>query len=574
MSRQHRRRARVGPLICAVALLCADVASASGWTELQKLVAADAAGGDSFGIAVDSSGDRLIVASIYADVSGHNHQGAAYVFLRVGPVWQQEAKLFAADGAANDEFSTGVALDGSTAVVGAPRANGVGNDSGAVYVYVRSGTSWSLQQKLVALDSQPGDAFGRAVALEGDTLVVGADGDDEGGVDSGSAYVFTRSGTTWTQTAKLVPPDGQTNDSAGRSVQISGDTVVFGAHADDDVAQNAGSAYVYVRSGASWALQAKLLAPDGAAADNFGRSVGIDQDTVVVTSWLDDDGAVDAGSAYVWQRTGGTWALQQKIVPDDASPDENFGKPVALGRDVLVVGGVRDDDLGFDSGSVYVYRRSGSNWTREQKLLASDGEADALFGASVAVDGNRLVVGSAKDDAPANDSGSAYVFELAQTWSASCFGDGSGSACPCGNVGDTVSGCANSASSAGAGLTAEGRASIGTDTLQLRAVGLPNGPSLFFQGTALVSGGAGVAFGDGLRCVAGTVVRLGVVIGADHAASYPSGAVPPNDVPIALRGAVTAGVRHYQVWYRDADPAFCAASTFNLTNAVSVTWGP
>lgn len=543
-------------------------AFASSWTEVHKLVASDGGADASFGIATAISGDRILVGALYADVGAATNAGEAYVFARSGSSWIEEARLTAFDAAANDEYGTGVTLVGDTAVIGSPRTNGVGGDSGAVYVYTRSGATWTLQQKIVPVDSAAGDAFGRAVALEGDTLVVGADGDDEGGVDSGSAYVFVRVGTTWTQQAKLIATDGQAGDSAGRSVALSNDTAIVSAHEDDDNGGGSGAAYAWVRSGSTWTQHWKFSPSAPGNNDRFGRSVAIVGETAVMSAYQHDEGAVDAGAAYVFVRSGSSWTEEQRIVPADAIANGNFAKPIVLALDLLIVGGVRDDDLGIDSGSVYVYSRSGTTWTLEQKLHASDGGPNDLFGTSVSVQGSTLVIGAAKDDAPLHASGSVYTFELGSVSTSFCFGDGTGNACPCGNFGAAAHGCANSVAASGALLVASGTASLAIDSVTLQGSGMPNSSALYFQGTVQQAGGLGSTFGDGLRCTAGSVVRLGTKSNVAGASQFPSG----GDLTVSAKGLVLApGTRHYQVWYRNA-ATFCTSSTFNLSNGVTITW--
>ena len=199
------------------------------------------------------------------------------------------AKLIAEDSASNDFFGFSIALSDDTAVIGALRDDDNGVDSGSVYVFTRFGTNWSQQTKFTATDSGAGDEFGGHVALDGDIAVIGARHDDDKGVDSGSAYVFTRSGTAWSQQAKLTASDGAAGDEFGYSVAISGDTAVIGAPRDDDKSDDSGSAYVFTRSGSTWSQQAKLEATDGAAGDVFGISVAISGDTVVIGADLADE---------------------------------------------------------------------------------------------------------------------------------------------------------------------------------------------------------------------------------------------------------------------------------------------
>ncbi len=234
---------------------------------------------------------------------------AGVLLLIVMPAWAvtpvEVAKLLADDGATNDFFGFSIALCGDTAVIGAFRDSDdvKGVDSGSAYVFTRSGTNWSQQAKLTAADGAGNDTFGGSVALSDDTAVIGAlrGDDDVNGVDSGSAYVFTRSGTTWSQQTKFTAADGAAGDEFGYSVALSGDTVVIGAARDDDKGNDSGSAYVFTRSGASWSQQAKLTVADGAADDVFGWGVALSGDTVVIgapTSIFVLPGGT--GSAYVF----------------------------------------------------------------------------------------------------------------------------------------------------------------------------------------------------------------------------------------------------------------------------------
>ncbi|MGQ0801789.1 MAG: FG-GAP repeat protein [Pseudomarimonas sp.] len=258
--------------------------------------------------------------------------------MRSGSTWTLQAKLMAGDGAASDGFGSSVALSVSTALVGA-----VGdNNQGAAYVYTRSGSDWTQQAKLMAGDGAAGDEFGISAALSGDTAVVGAWLDDIGTSDRGSAYVYTRNGSTWTQQAKLTAGDGTTSDRLGLSVALSGSTALVGAHFDDiGTNENQGSSYVYSRSGSSWTQQAQLTSGDGAANDRFGIAVALFGDTALVGAHLDDIGASDQGAAYVYTRSGSTWTLQDKLTPFDGEANDEFGHSVALSGDTALIGALR-----------------------------------------------------------------------------------------------------------------------------------------------------------------------------------------------------------------------------------------
>jgi uncharacterized repeat protein (TIGR01451 family) len=325
------------------------------------------------------------------------------------PQIYRETKLAASDAAANDFFGASVAISGDTAVVGADSDNFAGSRFGSAYVFVRSGSTWTQQAKLTASDASAGDRFGWSVGISGDTVVVGAYLDDDAGESSGSAYVFVRSGTGWTEQAKLTASDASAGDVFGLSVAISGDRVVVGAPEDNAAGTGSGSAYVFVRSGPSWAEQTKLTASDAAADDFFGTSVAISGDTVMVGAYLDDDAGSSSGSAYVYVRSGSTWTQQTKLTASDAEAGDEFGISVAIVGDTIVVGA--NESFGSsDPGSAYVYVRSGTSWTEQTKLTASDAAPFDVFGRSVAISDGTVVVGAIRDDDAGTDSGSAYVY--------------------------------------------------------------------------------------------------------------------------------------------------------------------
>ena len=237
---------------------------------------------------------------------------------------QEVQKILAGDAAAGDRFGYSVSVDGDTAVVGAVFDDDGAPNSGSAYVYVRdSGGTWSEQEKRTASDAAAGDLFGFSVSVDGDIAMVGALRNDDSGSESGSAYVYVRdSGGTWSEQEKLTASDAATGDQFGYSVAVDGDTAVVGAVFDDDGGNTSGSAYVYVRdSGGTWSEQAKLTAGDAAADDLFGYSVSVDGDTAVVGARSNDDGdAIDSGSAYVYVRdSGGTWSEQGKLTASDAA---------------------------------------------------------------------------------------------------------------------------------------------------------------------------------------------------------------------------------------------------------------
>ena len=369
-----------------------------------KLVATDGSDNDEFGISVSISGDTAVIGAVLDDVGqGFNH-GSAYVFTRSGGVWTVQQKLTASDAEQADFFGFSVSISGNTVVIGAS-----GDDSarGSAYVFTRSGTLWTEQQKLTAPDGETGDGFGRGVSVSGDTAIIGANADDAA---RGSAYVFTRSGTVWTGQQKLTASDGSADDLFGFSVLVSGDTAFVGARGNDvGLNGDQGAAYVFIRSGNVWTEQQRLTASDGGTGDAFGFSLAVSGETVVIGALFDDLAAnVDQGSAYVFNRNGSVWTEQQKLAASDGSANDQFGAGVAISGDMVVIGASRHDiAANIDQGSAYIFTRSGTTWTGQQKVTASDGASNDFFGRSIALSGNNALIGAYGDESA---RGSTYSF--------------------------------------------------------------------------------------------------------------------------------------------------------------------
>jgi len=395
----------------------------SDWQEVATLQASDGAVGDQFGFSVSLSGDRALVGAYLNDNNGDD-SGSAYVFkLESGNTWVEESKLVPSDGAEDDRFGSSVSLSGDRALVGAYRDDDNGNDSGSAYVFKFDGVStWMEEDKLVPIDGDEGDTFGRSVSLSGDRALMGASEDDDNGSKSGSAYVFKFDGVSaWGEEDKLVASDGAADDFFGNSVSLSGDRALVGAYRDSDNGNDSGSAYVYKYDGVSaWMEEDKLVPIDGAEDDEFGFSVSLSGDRALVGAYIDDDNGDFSGSAYVFKFDGmSTWMEEDKLVPIDGATNDRFGYSVSLSGNRAMVGAYLDNDNGNDSGSVYMFEFDGMGaWVEEAKLTASDGAALDTFGYSVSLSGNRALVGAYQDDDNGNNSGSAYVFkyEGGRTW--------------------------------------------------------------------------------------------------------------------------------------------------------------
>lgn len=379
-----------------------------------KLTASDAAVDDRFGISVDMFGTTAIVGANGNEDAGPL-TGSAYLFDTI--TGQELFKLVASNAAAHDRFGGSVAISGTIAIVGADNFNGADENSPPGSAYLFDTTTGQQLFELTAADGALDDRFGVSVDIFGTTAIVGAYFDDDAGTNSGSAYLFDT--TTGQQLFKLTASDAAAEDSFGISVSISGTTAIVGAFFDDDGGHNSGSAYLFDTTTGHQLF--KLTASDGAGSDLFGSSVSISGTTAIVGAFLDDNpGVNNAGSAYLFDTTTGQELL--KLTASDAADTDRFGSSVAISGTTVVIGAWGDDDEGSDSGSAYLF----STTTGQQlsKLLASDGAAAARLGASVAISDTTVIVGAYLDDNMVSDSGSAYIFGTPTPCLADLTGDG------------------------------------------------------------------------------------------------------------------------------------------------------
>jgi len=410
--------------------------------------------------------------------------------LTTDPVFEQQAYVKASNTDVSDEFGFSVAISGDTLVVGAfsedSNATGVNGDeadnsassSGVVYVFNRTAGVWSQQAYIKASNTQTGDYFGQSIAISGDTLVVGAHGEDSNatGVNgdetddsaskSGAAYVFIRTAGTWSQQAYLKASNAGAHDEFGWSVAISGETVVVGAHQEgsyatgvngdqsDDFTSDAGAAYVFTREAGVWSQQAYVKASNTGTNDYFGESLAISGETLVVgavgeasnATGVDGDEtndlAVDSGAAYVFTRTDDVWSQQAYLKASNTGASDEFGHSLAISGKILVIGAFREssDATGVDgdsannlaewSGAAYVFVRDTGVWEQHAYLKASNTDEDDQFGTSVAISNSMIVVGARREASNATgvdgdetynfaqDAGAAYVYtRTAGIWS-------------------------------------------------------------------------------------------------------------------------------------------------------------
>jgi len=439
--------------LCLIGLVAmGSMAHAQDWNQIIKRTALDRGEEDEFGYSVAISGDYAIVGARldYQDADGLGSTAAAgsvYIFKNTAGVWSQQQKLVASDRGTGDYFGHTVSISGDYAIVGAQlededtSGGATLGDAGAAYIFKQTAGVWSEQQKIVPDDREGSDNFGHAVAIDGDYAIVSAIYEDEDAAggnmidDAGSAYIFIRSDTTWTQQAKIVASDRARYDDFGHSVAISGDYVIVGAVNEDDdenganYRSSAGSAYVFKRSDTTWTQQAKIVASDRYFGDDFGYSVAINGDHAIVGAPSEDEDAAggnmigDAGSAYIFVRSDTTWTQQDKIVASDRANGDEFGWSVAISGDNAMVGArYQDKDASgtgtlSDAGAAYVFRQAVGTWSQRSKVVASDRASDDQFGHAVAISSNYALAGSPYEDEDSlgnttlNTAGSVYFFD-------------------------------------------------------------------------------------------------------------------------------------------------------------------
>jgi LPXTG-site transpeptidase (sortase) family protein len=343
------------------------------WVLDSILSAKDASPGDTFGVSVAISGGRILVGATGVDLEDPNNKGkelkdagAAYIFTRSGGNWVQQTKLTAADSAEDDSFGSTVAIYQNTAVVAASTKNLPPLvNVGAAYVFrYGGGKDWGQQAKLLPSDPFLGDYFGSSLAVYGNRIAIGAVQTNPIGENGpGKAYIFRRDGQTWTPEVRLEAQGGRSGDTFGNAIALYGNTVVVGAqHADPKLDEgrvtSAGAAYVYKRVGTDWEEDGTLTAKDGRVFDQFGRSVGIYNNVIVVgADGATQAGNIGSGAVYVFKKDKDGWSLQTRAVTDPTNEDDLFGRSVAISRDWFVAGASgRNPDAITGAGEAFLNR--------------------------------------------------------------------------------------------------------------------------------------------------------------------------------------------------------------------------
>lgn len=446
---------------------------------------------DKFGTSISLDNDTLAVGAPFEDSSqititnglgtstdeGASASGAVYIYKRTGTTWAKQAYIKAANGDANDYFGYGIDLDNDTLVVGAMEessdqitiTNGTtassdnsSDDSGAAYVYQRTGTNWAQQAFLKASNSEEDDMFGYRVSISGDTIVVGSffegsnqttitngatSSSDNSNYASGAAYVYKRTGTSWAQEAYIKGVNSNASDSFGYEVSLYNDTIAIGAVGEDSVQTtitnatgassdnsniDSGAVYIYKRTGTSWVQEAYIKAANSGSYDSFGEIISLYEDTLAVgapeessnqtsitngSSASNNNSNIHSGAVYVYKRSGSTWVQQAYLKAGNNNAYDYFGASVGVYGNLLAVGaiGERSDQITIttgtgsstnndyiDSGAVYVYRYNGSVWAQEAFIKSKNNNAGDQFGVSLSVSDNTIAIGASTEDSDQN----------------------------------------------------------------------------------------------------------------------------------------------------------------------------
>jgi hypothetical protein len=400
----------------------AAVVAILAWVLKKELLASNGAADDNFGWSVALDGNRALVGAPYRHgPGGILNQGAAYIFDYNGNNWTKTADIsLGTDGSSNDFFGRSVALDGSRALVGAPYRDGPGgnDDQGAAYIFDLSSGSWGEPTDIsLGTDGGANDFFGHSVALDGNRALVGA---YRGGDNSqGAAYIFDLSSGSWGEPTDIsLGTDGSSNDYFGISVALDGNRALVGAWGRDGVKTNQGAAYIFDLSSGSWGEPKEIsLGTDGSSNDQFGYSVALDGNRALVgATGRDGPGGIpNQGAAYIFDLSSGSWTKTADIsLGTDGLAGDDFGHSVALDGNRALVGARNRND---DRGAAYIFEYDGTTWNKTAEIsLGTDGIAYDNFGRSVALDGSRALAGASFRDGPGgNNQGAAYIFEYERT---------------------------------------------------------------------------------------------------------------------------------------------------------------
>ncbi|KAJ5076250.1 hypothetical protein M0811_06529 [Anaeramoeba ignava] len=391
------------------------------WVEEGTIITTNGQSQDNFGFSVKISEDTIVSGAPQATIANKSGQGAVYIFQNNGTNWNQMQILTASDGKAGDNFGNSLAIQDSILVIGAYYSNVSTNHSqGKVYVFQNNGTNWIESQILTASDGSSGDWFGKSVAINGNYIAIGAQNANTSanGVNQGKAYVFQNNGTNWNQMEILTASDGASGDWFGTSIGANGNYIVISsvrANVSNNTQQ--GKVYVFTNNGTNWIESEILTASDGASGDAFGSSIAILANDIIIGSPKAEVGTnADQGKAYYYQNNGSSWVQKSILVGTNGAKGDNFGASVDVSSEYLIVGGPRAAvDGKTDQGKAWMFSKQGGDWTSDGEVVSRDGQAHDNFGSSVSISVNRSAVGAFGAEVGQNtEQGKTYFVGLVE----------------------------------------------------------------------------------------------------------------------------------------------------------------
>ncbi len=398
-------------LALLVSLYVIQVAKCQSFSQLSVL-ASDGAAEDEFGKAIAVDGNRVVVGAPKDDNANGSNAGAVYVYEYDGSAWQ-ETKLISGFSTAGDQWGSALSISGDRIAVGAYNDDSLAIRAGSVSILEFDGTNWVETEKILASDGDMNDWFGDAISLDGERLAIGAQRDEKTCFSdfAGSVYIYDYDGTDWNETVKLDPLAAGCNEIFGSDISLDGDRLAVGSYSADygSGLPNAGAIYIFDYDGTDW--NDTVLVPVTQQANAWvGWSIALDGDRVAAGALLQDNALAQSGGVvYVWDFDGADWN-ETLIEPTLANEDQDFGWSVALHNDTLIVGARHDDDNGVESGAIYLFtHNAGGSWN-QQKVLANNGAGEDEFGSGVAIEGERVFASAAKrTNVNGNEAGELYI---------------------------------------------------------------------------------------------------------------------------------------------------------------------
>ncbi len=521
----------------ALALLFVASASSAQAQECSSSLLPDATGQLSeiqFGHALALDGSRALVSA-----PRETSSGAVSVFERGNFGWFRAQRLTPSDAQfqLTPQFGSALALQGDLALIGSPRDDSAAPDAGAVYVFERGANGWQESAKLTSPGGEAGALFGAALALDGERVLIGAPLSNTAALDGGAAFIFERQAGAWSWRATFAPGNLASFDGFGRAVALSGSSAVVGAPLDDSAGLNAGSVRVYERQLGVWSESGRFFGSSADAGDNFGHALSASGERFAVGSPRDNRGGIAVGSVLVFERGALGWSESERLFESSAPGPGRFGQALALEGTRLAVG---DNQANFGAGAAFLFEATAAGWSESRRLTPRTA-LDSQYGHAVDVVGGTLLVGAPRHFANVAASGAAFVHS----------DGGYEEFCPA---------TANS-TAAPARFGLSGSTSVGAGQLTLTASSVPSGAlGVFLYGDQRTQ----VPMGGGQRCIEGQVRRMSLQTAG------PDGVLRQDVDYSSAPGLQPGSTWHFQAWFRDS----LAPEAANTSSAATITFCP